>query len=310
MENRAHAFAAGLFVIVLGLAVAMAVWWFGGTRTVTRDLVLVTQRNVNGLNPLAQVRFRGISAGKVISIGLDPQDARNIHVLIRVDAALPLTKSTTAQLNSQGITGLAYVQLEDSGKSREMLPVDDEAPPRIPLQQTLFESLSDRANDIFAQVGLLATNMNRTLDERNLRNLNRTLENIATASEGLKEMPKLVESIKLVLSVENMQRLQNILVHLERTAGETAPLTVEMRALVVSMHGLSKRFDDMSGQIGGELSDTTLPRLNALVSDFQGNSRQLKRILDGLEVAPQSLIFGRSPASSGPGESGFVYPGK
>jgi len=121
MENRAHALAAGLFVILLGLAVTVAVWWFGGTRAETRDVVLVTSRNVTGLNPLAQVRFRGISTGKVISIKLDPQNARDILVLIRVDAALPLTKGTTAQLNFQGITGLAYVQLEDSGKSSEPL---------------------------------------------------------------------------------------------------------------------------------------------------------------------------------------------
>lgn len=79
----------------------------GDTRTVTRDVLLVTQRNVNGLNPLAQVRYRGMAAGKVISITLDPQDARNILVLARVNANLPLSRATTAQLNSQGITGLA-----------------------------------------------------------------------------------------------------------------------------------------------------------------------------------------------------------
>ncbi len=308
MENRAHALAAGLFVILLGLAVALVVWWMGGTRTETRDLILVTQRNVNGLNPLAQVRYRGISAGKVISLTLDPQDARNILVLVRVDAALPLTMGTTAQLNTQGITGLAYVQLEDNGKSGEMLPVNDETPPRIPLQQTLMESLGDRASDIVGQVGILATNLNRVLDERNLRQLNRTLENVATASEGLREMPRLIESAKLALSAENMQRLQSILSHLERTAGETAPLTVETRALVGSMHGLGKRLDEMSGQIGGTLSDTTLPQFNALVGDLQRNSRQMQRILDGLEVAPQSLIFGSPPPRPGPGENGFVHP--
>lgn len=310
MENRAHALAAGLFVILLGLAVALAVWWFGGTRTVTRDLILVTQRNVNGLNPLAQVRYRGMAAGKVISITLDPQDARNIQVLVRVDATLPLTRATTAQLNSQGITGLAYVQLEDSGKSKEMLPIDDDAPPRIPLQQTLMESLGDRANDIVGQLGVLASNLNRALDERNLRHLNRTMENLATASEGLREMPQLVGSVKAMLSPENMQRLQNILIHLERTAGETAPLTVEMRAMVGSMQALSKRLEEMTGQIGGEISDTSLPRFNALVSDLQSNSRQMKRILDGLETAPQSLIFGRPAALPGPGEAGFATPGK
>ena len=86
-----------------------------------------------------------------------------------------------------------------------------------------------------------------------------------------------------------------------------------MRVLVGSMNDLSKRLDGMAGQIGGEVTDTTLPRFNTLVGDLQSNSRQLKRILDGFEVAPQSLIFGRTPARPGPGEAGFVdfvNPGK
>jgi phospholipid/cholesterol/gamma-HCH transport system substrate-binding protein len=308
MENRAHALAAGLFVIVLGLAVAVVAWWFGDSRAVMRDVLLVTQRNVNGLNPLAQVRYRGMAAGKVISITLDPQDTRNILVLARVDASLPLTRSTTAQLNSQGITGLSYVQLEDSGKSTELLPVDDDHPARIPLQQTLMDSLGERANEITGQIGVLATRLNRVLDERNLRHLERTMENIAAASEGLRETPRLVASVKAMLSQENMQRINSILVHLERTAGETAPLTREMRVLVASMQTLSQRLEDMSGQIGGQVTDTTLPRFNGLVSDLQDNSRQLKRLLEGIDAAPQSLIFGHPALPPGPGEAGFVVP--
>lgn len=308
MENRAHALAAGLFVIILGLAVALVVWWFGDTHTVTRDVLLVTQRNVNGLNPLAQVRYRGMAAGKVISITLDPQDVRNILVLARVDANLPLTRTTTAQLNAQGITGLSYVQLEDGAQRSELLPVDDDHPPRIPLGQTLMESLGDRASDIVEQVGVLAARLNRVLDERNLRHLDRTVENIATASEGLREMPQLVATVKTILSQENMQRLNSILIHLERTAGETAPLTIEMRTLVGSMRSLSKRLEDMSGQIGDQVADTTLPRFNGLVSDLQDNSRQIKRLLENMETAPQSLIFGRPVWPPGPGETGFVAP--
>lgn len=130
------------------------------------------------------------------------------------------------------------VQLEDSdGKPGELLPVDDEHPPRIPLQQTLMESLGDRATDIVGQVGVLTARLNRVLDERNLRHLDRTVENVATASEGLREMPQMVASVKAVLSPENMQRIHHILQHLERTAGETTPLTREIRTLVASMQG-------------------------------------------------------------------------
>lgn len=310
MENRAHALAAGLFVVFLGLAVAMTVWWFGGTHSVTRDIVLVTQRNVTGLNPLAQVRYRGITAGKVISIGLNPQDPRTIEVLVRIDASLPLTLGTTAQLNSQGITGLSYVHLDDNGKSPELLPVDDEHPPRVVLQQTLMESLGDKASDIAGQIGMLANNLNRVLDDRNQRHLSRTLENLAAASEGMRDVPKLVESAKLMLSRENLQRLQAILAHLEKTAGETAPLTMEMRKLVVSMQTLSTHLDETSGKLGEALTGSTLPQLDGLLVDLQTNSRQLRRVLDQMETSPQSLVYGPPLLPSGPGETGFTSSDK
>ena len=305
MENRAHALAAGLFVVVLSLAVGLAFWWFGGKHVTPRDVVLVTQRNVNGLNPLAQVRYRGISAGKVIRIALDPKDARNIEILVRVDASLPLTRGTTAQLNSQGITGLAYVQLEDNGQSAELLPVDDENPPRIIMQQTLFESMGDRANDILVQVGTLVGTLNRVLDQRNLTHLDRTLANVAVASEGLREVPQVVGSVKQVLSPENLQRIRSILQHLEKTAGESAPLTTEMRSLVGSMQSLSRRLEDMTGRVGQDLTVGTLPQFDRLLVDLQTNSRQMKRILDSLKKSPQSLIFGPPAATPGPGEAGF-----
>ncbi|HQW20969.1 MAG TPA: MlaD family protein [Rhodocyclaceae bacterium] len=310
MENRAHAFAAGLFVVVFSCTAILALWWFAGPRMATRDLVLVTQRSVTGLNPQAQVRFRGIRAGKVLDIALDPKDPANILIVVRVDAALPLTRNTTAQLNYQGITGLAYVMLEDSGKGGEVLPVNDDDPPRILLKPNLLDSLGDRTGEILAHVDEVAIRLNRVLDERNLRNLNRTLENAASASDGLKEIPQLLASLKRAFSDENMQRLRMILSNLERTTGETTPLTVELRALVGSMQSIGKHLDEVVVRAGGELSGSSLPRLNALMSDLQGNSHQLKRVLEVLEASPQSMIFGRPPARPGPGEAGFVNPGK
>ena len=123
-------------------------------------------------------------------------------------------------------------------------------------------------------------------------------------------MPQIVASIKSALSDENLQRLHRILAHLERTAGETAPLTMEMRSLVGSMQSVTKRIDDVTVQVGGEFSTTTLPRFNALVSDLQSNSQQLNRVLDALEASPQSLIFGRPPPRPGPGEAGFANSDK
>lgn len=85
MENRSHALIAGLFTLLLGLAAVASVWWFGGKREVSNEFVVVTRQNVTGLSPQGQVRYRGISVGKVQSIDLDPKDVRNILIRIRVN---------------------------------------------------------------------------------------------------------------------------------------------------------------------------------------------------------------------------------
>ena len=308
MENRAHALAAGIFVLLLGLATAFAVWFLGGKREIMETYLLETRKNVTGLNVQAQVRYRGIRAGKVESIEPDATDPRAILVKINLDSRYRLTKATTAQLGYQGITGLAYVQLEDDGDSREFLDTGAAAPPRIALKPTIFDSLGEKAGDIVGQISELSIRLTRLMDEKNVKNLEKTLANVADASEGLKQVPQLVASMREALSATNLKRLNGILAQVEKTAGETAPLTAEARAMVKAMTALSQRLDRFVAATGGEVSAATLPQLNGLMQELAANSRQLSRILETLDDSPQALVFGKGAAQPGPGEAGFAAP--
>ena len=129
MENKAHAFAAGLFVLILGACALLAVFWLGGIQDKTNDYVVVTKQNIGGLNPQAQVRYRGIRVGKVSDIRLDPEDYTNILITISVRDDVPLTHGTVAKLNYQGVTGLAHILLLETGKDKTPLAPNDEEPP-------------------------------------------------------------------------------------------------------------------------------------------------------------------------------------
>lgn len=307
MENRSHALAAGIFVLLLSCATALAVWYFGGERETTATYVLETRRNVSGLNIQAQVRYRGIRAGRVESIEPDPADPRVILVTISVDARYRLTRATTAQLGFQGVTGLAYVGLEDDGTNRDYLPTAGAAPPHIALKPTFFDALGDRAGDILGQVVELADRLTRALDEKNARNLSRTLENAAAASEGLKEVPQLVAAMREVLSAANLKRLDGILAQAEKAAGQAAPLTADARTLIKSMTQLSQKLDRLVDKSGSEVA-ATLPQIDALAQQLTANSRQLSRVLDTLDENPQALLLGKTSPHPGPGEAGFVAP--
>lgn len=302
MESRAHALAAGIFTLLLGLASALAVFWLSGKREATSDYVLVTKGNVSGLNTQAQVRFRGIRAGKVRDIDLDPKDPRNILITISIDASLPVTKGTTAKLNYQGVTGLASVLLEDKGDHPEPLTGTDDEPPRIDLQPNFMDTLGDNAADLMAQMRQVAERTTALLSEENVKNIGRTLTNVETATAGLsgsmKDLPQVMASLKQALSEENMKRLSATMANMEKASGEVAPL-------IANLQGVSKKLDALLGETGGEITQTTLPRLNVLLQELSVNSRQMSRLLDQIKESPNMLIFGREARRPGPGEAGF-----
>lgn len=309
MENRSHALIAGLFTVVFLVAAAGALWWLSGARELTDTYILETRGSVTGLNPEAQVRYRGIRAGKVLGIEPDPADPSLLLVEISLARKYRLTDRTQARLNYQGVTGLAYVMLEE-GRAGSGQPLDTDAPnpPRIRIQPGLFDTLGDKAGDIATQVAELSARLNRLLDERNVRNVARALDNLAAASEGLKEAPKLVAALRAALSDDNLKRLGAILAHLEKTAGAAAPLAAEARGLVATMNGLAQRLDRVAGGTGERLNTETLPRAEALLGEFAAATRRLDRLLDTLNDTPQAVLFGAAPPRPGPGEAGFAAP--
>lgn len=300
MENKANALAAGIFVILLGVAAAAALWWLGQGRDDVAHYLLETRGSVTGLNPQAQVRWRGIRAGKVEGIGTDADDPRIIVVQISLDHRYRPTKATTARLGYQGITGLAYVQLDDDGGNPEPLTSPAGALPRIALKPALFDTLGEQAAGLVDRMGEVSARLAKLLDERNLNNLSRTMANVAAASEGLREAPALMADLREAFSEENRRRLSAILAHVEKTAGETAPLTAEIREMVKSMTALSRRFEHLAEEVektNGKLGDATLPRAHALMEEMTTSSRRFSCFMKILEERPQALIFGKGDSS-------------
>ncbi len=310
MENRSHALAAGLFVILFGVASVVGLWWLGQSGSDAVPYMLETRRSVTGLNPQATVRYRGIRAGRVERIDTDPADPRVIRVEISVDSRFRLTRATTARLGYVGVTGLAYVQLEDDGSSDEPLKVDAGGtdPPRIALKPGAFDSLGERAGELLSQLTLVSGRLAALLDERNTARVAQTLDNVATASAGLREVPAILAALREATGPESRERLQRLLAHLERTAGAGAPLVVEARELVQSMNRLAQRAEGLTQQVGDELGGGTLERANALLREMTLNARQLSGLLERLDNNPQMLLFGRQDALPGPGEPGFRAP--
>lgn len=304
MENRSHAFFAGLFALLLGLSAVASLWWFGGKQEPTDEYVVVTTSNVTGLNGQAQVRYRGIRVGKVLSIELDPENPANTLIHISVTKGTPVSKATTAKLGYQGVTGIAHVLLEASGTDFSPLEAGDGLP-RIKMQDSLIQELTDVGGDVMRNARDFLQNANEVLSPENRQAIARTLANLEATTGNAREA---TAQLQQVLTPENVRLLKSTLVRAEQTAGQSGSFFAEARGLVARLQSVSDRLDVALGDSATGGAGALLPRLNELSAELSSNSRQLNRVLQMLEESPQSLIFGQPKAAPGPGEAGFISP--
>lgn len=312
MENRAHAISAGLFAIAMTLAAVFIFWWFSDRREPTRDLVLVSSGSVNGLNAQANVRYRGILAGKVASIDLDAADQRNVLVTVRIRADLPITLETRARLASQGLTGIGYIALDDSGEDPRPLEGVAGAPPRLKLARGTVEEMTEVAFKTLLRLQDMSERLAGVLDAENVGRIGRSLGHLESASRNLDKslsaLPQTLASVQKVFSPRNLERISRSLDKLEGLSGDARLVLKDVQGLVLKLQDLGETLDRVAGATGESLNSATLPRLNGLLQELTATSRQLSDILDEVDTTPQMLILGRGKTPPGPGEKGFPTP--
>ena len=302
MENKSHAFVAGLFALLLGAAAIAALIWLRGTQDNLREYVVVTKFSVGGLNPEAQVRYRGMRVGKVMDIRLDGDNPSDILIRISIADNIPLTKGTIAKLASQGVTGIAHVLLLDSGKNNEPLVATDGKLPRIVMVPSLLDDISESGPAALHQAQDLMAAASALLNEENRRRFAATLANLEATSASMK--PAIENMNATLVQVRKLLDDQNIR-SVSKAAGEVGPLLADTRQLVARMQAATEKLDVAIGDASAGGTSALMPRLNELAADFSLTSRQLSRVLRLLEDSPQGLVFGVPAAAPGPGEPGF-----
>ena len=312
MESRAYALMTGLFV--LGLTACVLLWahWLARSPIARTPYRVISTVPVAGLNAEAQVRYRGMSVGRVSSIRLDQKDPRRILVNIDVDSTIPVTKGTYAQLGMEGITGIAYVHLLDDYKNMEPAPKGPEGTVDLQLRPSLFDNLSDNAEGAVRDARELMTNLNSLLTPDNkkslakaLASLERTSANLETASSKL---PSVVAHAESMLSDENRRNLSNTLQKANDTVTALPELTRDIQSLVKDGREVVAAVNRLSTELhgaAGSVREDSLPRYNALAESVDRSAQQVGRLALRLDREPQSALFGRRPGRPGPGEPGF-----
>lgn len=314
MENKAHAMAAGAFVLVVAALLALLAVWLTRDNGERHLYELSTRETLSGLQPQAQVRFRGVPVGKVEFIGFDHKTKGNVLVRISVDVATPLTKSTFATISSQGVTGLGFVQLEDDGPLTELLVPNDDDPPRIPLKPGLLQKLLDKSEVIMDQVEAASTKLNKLLGDGNQQALMTAVQQFGQAADSINKVALKLDPVVSSLprlsqeASVTMKSLKTAADDVSKTAGEVGITAGRLNAKGGPLDKLAEGGAALSATVE-TFSAATLPRLGEVAEETARAMRQLRRTVNAVDDNPQSLIFGNGPPTPGPGEAGFTAPG-
>ena len=314
MENKAHAMAAGAFVLVVAALLALLAVWLTRDNGERHLYELSTRETLSGLQPQAQVRFRGVPVGKVEFIGFDHKTKGNVLVRISVDVGTPLTQSTFATVSSQGVTGLGFIQLEDDGPSTVQLVPNDDDPPRIPLKPGLLDKLLNKSEVIMDQVEAASTKLNKLLGDGNQQALMSAVQQFGQAADSINKvvlkldpvvasLPKLSQEASVT-----MKSLKTAADDVSKTAGEVGTTAERLNAKGGPLDKLAEGGAALTTTVE-TFSAATLPRLGDVAEETARAMRQLRRTVNAVDDNPQSLIFGNGPPTPGPGETGFTAPG-
>ena len=319
MENRSHALMTGIFTLALLVAAVLAGLWFNRDNTERVPYDIATVQSIPGLNPQAAVRYRGLEVGRVDDIIFDKTRTGQILIRMSIDTAAPVTKTTYATLGYQGVTGIAFIQLDDEKIGSPLLASDTSKPARIPLRPGFLDQLEKRGLVILDKAEEMTTRLNDMVSPANQKVILGAFDKVGQAADAyaaipnklqptLERMPQLVA--KAEQSMASFNELSTSATRMTRNYDKLATTLQAPDGPIVRLNSTVDRVGTSLEAVTSELEMETLPHLVAMTDEARTSLRAVRRTANMFNDRPQSLLFGAADGTPGPGEAGFVAPTK
>lgn len=308
MEKKVNFAIVGAFVLLLGTALIGGVLWLGSEKSYGKafDTYLVYMKeSVSGLSPDAPVRYRGVQVGRVRHIALARENVEQVELTLDIERGAPIKVDTVAVLRTQGLTGIAHVELGGGSRDAPALRArPGEKHPVIPAGSSLLVRLEDAVTTLIDSLTRSSEGLNALLDEGNRTSLKETLAGLAQVSRTLAARSKAIDE-----GVANAAR----------TMQNAARLSGEMAGLAERMQRSAAAFEQMSNDVKRDAASAaaavqgaradlsqaardTVPEARQAIAELRELSASLRRFSDQLERNPAMLVHGKPAAKAGPGE--------
>lgn len=307
MENKFSYTVVGLFVVGLtAMMVIGGVWLSVGltSKSYDRYIVYMTE-SVSGLSPKAPVKYNGVEVGNVSSIKLSKHDPKNVRLILDIEDGTPVTEATRAVLDSQGITGIAYIEL--TGGQAGMKPLTKtpgEKYPVIKTEPSLLFRLDTALSHLTGNLETITSGLSSVLTKQNTTAVRNILDNTEHLTARLSDNTERLEGI--------IKDTENTMKNASKASDQLPKLVKNFNRSAVAINAFSNKiseasdaakitFDNSSAAMQ-TFNSETLPQASEIMNQLQGVLSNLQNVSEQMEQNPAVLIRGSQPAPPGPGE--------
>ncbi len=293
----------GLFVtvgIIIGVSVIV---WIGASQYFEKGNMYVTyfDESVQGLQRDSSVKYRGVDVGRIVKIGVAP-DNKLVEVVMKINLKDDVEKNSIAQLRAAGITGIVFVELNQRD------PKAPDMSPKISFA-TEYHVIPSRPSEIRQ----ILTGIYEVIDkihQVDFRGISDQIIQTTKSAENflggsrMKQILVNLESSTTALN-RSMTRLDKIISegNLEGTFSDAKQALSEARSLI---SGVKKDLQTMNLSNTADKANQAVDVLDRTVRtsavDIQTSTENIRRasdnldrLLERLDANPSELIFGRRP---------------
>ncbi|HCG8473616.1 TPA: MCE family protein [Vibrio parahaemolyticus] len=317
MDDSKSSYKLGLFVVSALVSLFVVLFILGGRSLFEPKIIVETyfDESVSGLEVGAPVRFRGITAGEVVSIELSdalyeaavPRENRKSYVVVRSEITgakrtieewnrsieISIERGLRATTQLAGITGQQYLSFDytsmDEGLSFNWKPnypyvpsTKSSAGKIVSGIQSLIARLDEAdINTLVANINMLIETLNQSISALDADALNAQLLALLINSN------QMVKSVDDVISDPEVKEIVSSLAQISKSLNSSLKDKGDINKLIKDLDRAAVRLDVI---MADNQSD-----INYVIKDLRVTVENLKSFSETLKNQPSSIIFSSEP---------------
>ena len=300
METRINYMLVGLFVIILTISLVVAGLWLsaGLSQKKYETYVVYVDESVSGLNVKSPVKYNGVQIGYVAKIKLNKHNPKQVKLFLNIEEGTPISAATRAELDTQGLTGVAYLELTGGGNNLPPLTAKPgEKYPVIISEPSFLFRLDTALDDLTKHIDIISLRINDLLSKENVKAMSATLANTEKVTQTFANNDQAIDRI-IGNSDTTMQKMPDTVTNINDAAEKATVLLQRLDQLAKKTQTIIENGQTMTQTINQQIlpkTATMLDQTNHLLESAQQFAQQL-------ETNPSILIRGRQALPPGPGE--------